>query len=85
MAPEVWKQGPSDYRADCYSFGLVAFELLNGYHPFDGESESELFERHQKGLSHDEPDYERDADLASLIDALLNPNVSPPFSSVVSV
>lgn len=76
MAPEVWRQGPSNYSADCYSLGLVAYELLNGEHPFAGESESELRERHERDLWYESPDYSRDGDLATLIDALMHPNVS---------
>lgn len=75
MAPEVWKRGPSDYRADCYALGVVGFELLNGEHPFEGEDEEDLWERHEAGVPHKSPDYKRDLHFACLIDALMCPNV----------
>jgi hypothetical protein len=50
--------------------------MLNGYHPFQGESEIELLQRHEFGFSHDDPDYARDADLACLIEDLMRPDVS---------
>jgi serine/threonine protein kinase len=76
MAPEVSKQGPSDCRADCYSLGVVAFELLNGYHPFEGESESELRQRHAEGWEVDQPDYGRDWNFALLVESLMCADVS---------
>lgn len=76
MAPDVWMPGPSDHQADCYSLGVVGFELLTGVHPFSGESEEELWERHQLGQTHDSPDYDRDYDFATLIDSLMCPDVS---------
>jgi serine/threonine-protein kinase len=34
MAPEQVAGDPIDYRADLYAWGLVAYELLSGAHPF---------------------------------------------------
>ncbi len=34
MSPEACLRKPTDARADIYSFGLIAYELLTGEHPF---------------------------------------------------
>ena len=39
MAPEQLAADPAlDHRADIYAWGLVAYELLSGHHPFEGLS-----------------------------------------------
>lgn len=44
LAPERILEQPVDARADVFSFGVVAYELLAGRRPFDGEIEEELFD-----------------------------------------
>ncbi len=36
LSPEQWQDKPLDSRADIYAFGLIAYEMLTGYHPFRG-------------------------------------------------
>jgi serine/threonine-protein kinase len=44
MAPEqIRKSKASDPRSDLWSFGVVAYELLSGKTPFDGENMGEVF------------------------------------------
>ncbi len=43
LAPERILEQPVDARADIFSFGVVAYELLAGRRPFEGEIEEELF------------------------------------------
>ena len=43
LAPEVWRTGPLDHRADVYSFGAVIFRALAGRPPFVGASTEDLF------------------------------------------
>jgi len=43
LAPEMWKTGPCDHRADVYSFGAVVFRALAGKPPFRGDSTGDLF------------------------------------------
>jgi serine/threonine protein kinase len=81
MAPEVWNEGVADERADCYSLGVVGFELLNGAHPFAGMKEDQLRDMHMKNSPCAKPDYERDSDFATLIDSLMCPDVSLPMGS----
>ncbi len=42
MAPEVIRKQPMDHRADIFSFGVVAYELLCYRKPFPGESAEDV-------------------------------------------
>ena len=42
MAPEQFRGGEADRRADLYAAAVVLFELLTGLRPFDGRGASEL-------------------------------------------
>jgi hypothetical protein len=47
MSPEQFVADPSiDHRTDIYAWGVVAYELLSGHHPFDGVSGSALLKAH---------------------------------------
>lgn len=35
MAPELWIGNPASKRSDLYAFGVIAFRLFAGQHPFD--------------------------------------------------
>lgn len=43
MAPEVLRREPMDHRADIFSFGVVAYEMLTYHKPFPGESAEEVY------------------------------------------
>lgn len=45
ISPEVIIGRRHSYAADWWSYGLVLFEMLCGYHPFYCENQDELFER----------------------------------------
>ena len=45
MAPEAIRGDAGDERADMYSFGALAYELLTGRAPFDGENATALMLR----------------------------------------
>jgi len=47
MSPEQIDGGPVDARADLYSLGLVAWEVLTGHRPWEGAGLYQLF-HHQK-------------------------------------
>jgi tetratricopeptide (TPR) repeat protein/tRNA A-37 threonylcarbamoyl transferase component Bud32/TolB-like protein len=43
MAPEQFLSQPLDHRADLYAWGMIAYEMLAGAHPFSGKKDqSEL-------------------------------------------
>ncbi len=44
MAPEVLEGGQASVAADLYAGGVIAYELLTGQHPFDGDSLDEVIE-----------------------------------------
>jgi serine/threonine protein kinase len=47
MAPEVLSGGDTaDRRADLYAFGVLAYEVLTGRHPFAGAAGAELLRAH---------------------------------------
>jgi hypothetical protein len=47
MSPEQFVADPSiDHRTDIYAWGVVAYEMLSGHHPFEGASGSALLKAH---------------------------------------
>lgn len=46
MAPELIESSPVDARADVYSVGVLAFEMLTGRRPFDSASDVEIAAHH---------------------------------------
>jgi len=46
MAPEVWSGAEASSACDLYALGVVAYELITGCLPFDGESPAELMWKH---------------------------------------
>jgi hypothetical protein len=45
MGPEQLRGGPIDARADVFAFGVMAYELATGTHPFGGSDPAALLER----------------------------------------
>jgi serine/threonine-protein kinase len=55
MPPEQAKGKPADKRSDIWSFGVVAYELLTGRTPFEGETAVEIL----SAVLSKEPDWSR--------------------------
>ncbi|NQY47655.1 MAG: protein kinase [Colwellia sp.] len=45
MSPEQIQKKPLDYRSDIFSFGIVAYQLMIGSHPFGRGSTTDIAER----------------------------------------
>ncbi|MCH9688366.1 MAG: protein kinase, partial [Deltaproteobacteria bacterium] len=46
MSPEALRGTPTDHRTDIYALGCVAYELLEGVRPFDGDAFAQLMLQH---------------------------------------
>ena len=46
MSPEQCKGKPLDGRSDLYSLGILLFEMLTGYRPFDGATPMDILAAH---------------------------------------
>ena len=42
MAPECLKGDPYDTRADIYSLGIVLYEMIFGFYPYEGQNIPDL-------------------------------------------
>ena len=62
MAPEQLRGRPVDARADVFAFGVMAYELATGVHPFGGSDPAALLER----LVSDDPPLSRAIEPAGL-------------------
>ncbi|HET9985765.1 MAG TPA: serine/threonine-protein kinase, partial [Longimicrobiales bacterium] len=51
LAPEQLKGQDIDHRADIFSYGVLAYELVAGRRPFEGESITSIFYK----IAHEEP------------------------------
>jgi serine/threonine protein kinase len=87
LAPERILKKPVDARADVFSFGVVAYELLSGRRPFEGATEEELFDRivREEPLSLTLAARDVPAVLASIVDRALCKNPEDRYPSIEPV
>jgi eukaryotic-like serine/threonine-protein kinase len=50
MAPEIFEGKTSTIQSDVYSLGILAFEVIAGARPFNGESYDQLMLQHLTGI-----------------------------------
>lgn len=74
MAPEQWKGDPVTGQADQYALGAIAYEMLTGHRPFEGETMAALA---AKTLYGDPPE-------VTAVNPALDPRVNSVFSKVLS-
>merc|ERR1719219_2761999 len=67
MAPEILHQQPYYYPVDVWAWAVCVFEMANGFSPFGGQSEDELFNHIKYGA----PNY-RNSSMDSTLRELLN-------------
>ncbi|TDB68836.1 serine/threonine protein kinase [Arundinibacter roseus] len=49
MAPEQFQNRVSEH-SDCWSLGVLLYEMLTGYRPFDGKTETEIRVKIERGM-----------------------------------
>jgi serine/threonine protein kinase len=69
MAPEQGLENRCDARSDIYSLGIVLYEMLTGYTPFDADTPLAILMKH---LNDPLP-----------LPSKLDPNLPPPFEQIV--
>ncbi|MGD9588529.1 MAG: protein kinase [Pyrinomonadaceae bacterium] len=67
MSPEQAKGRPVDSRTDIFSFGVVLYEMVSGWLPFEGESSLETIGSILKDEPKPLPSHEVPADLVKMI------------------
>lgn len=67
MAPELLQDQPIDLRADLYSIGVIAYEMLTGYHPCAGMTIKEFI----SAVLCDMPDFSDVPDIGPKTDDLI--------------
>jgi len=70
MSPQQLKREAFDARADIFSFGVMAYELLTYEKPFDGNNAEEILRKQLSG------------DLVPMLE--LNPDIPPALEKIVS-
>lgn len=87
VSPEQLEDLEIDHRADIFSFGVLAYELVTGEKPFQGDSISQLFYQ----ISHEDPAPVRDvrpdcpASLAGCIERCLRKDRRERYASFAEV
>ncbi len=79
MAPEMLNRS-GDHKSDIYSLGVILFEMLTGSVPFQGDSEWEVLQKHEKQtvvIPKDVP-----SGLAAVVRRAMAKNPDDRFSSI---
>ena len=84
MSPEQFLGQPTDERSDLYSMGIVLYEILTGYLPWQKLTTKQLYDYHAAG---DTPDIPRSAPpvIADLLRGLLASNPAERIASAARI
>jgi tetratricopeptide (TPR) repeat protein len=84
MAPEQWKRGLVDVRADVYGIGCILFRTLMGHGPFKGEVRDDFRDAHLKAPAPKLSD-EFPKDVAALVDRCLAKSAGDRFQTMAEL
>ena len=71
LAPEQIAREPVDERADIFSFGITAYEMIAGYPPITGESPRDILAKYANFKSHIRPLHTDAPDLPAHIEEII--------------
>jgi hypothetical protein len=87
IAPELLLTGHANYNSDVYSYGVLLFEMLEGWRPFSSLTNRELLFGYRSGLLGDFPFDQTPPAFRSLINQCTNPDpdMRPSFCELYSL
>jgi len=87
MAPEQWRHGEIDARADLFALGVIGYELVAARAPFRGSTNLKIREQTLHGeLDFDEPEWSSiPAALKSAIERALSRDATQRFENVAAM
>jgi len=84
MAPEIFKGETASVQSDVYSLGVLAYEVLTGKRPFQGETYNEVMQAHLSNIPANPKHLRKDLDksLASAIMKAMSGSADKRYETV---